>query len=75
MLVCMRTQAHASVRAYVHVCVCMCMGVCVCLCLRVCNSMIDIKDRILPLLYNFNLCCTDVIAPSTDNLEENNTMH
>ena len=22
----------------------------------------------IPLLYNFNLCCTDVIAPNTDNL-------
>lgn len=24
--------------------------------------------RHLPFVYNFNLCCTDVIAPSTDNL-------
>ena len=24
--------------------------------------------KYLPLLYNFSLCCTDVMAPSTDNL-------
>ena len=24
--------------------------------------------QLLPLLYNFNLCCTEVMAPSTDSL-------
>lgn len=37
-----------------------------------CNSMpFNRTDNILcysPLLYSFNRCCTDVIAPNTDNL-------
>lgn len=30
--------------------------------------IIEIMFKNLPLVYNFSLCCTDVIAPNTDNL-------